>query len=53
MGQVGEILVKIYRGDKGEPSQNKLGTTFNPLGDGRGKVHEKALKGQAKSHSVL
>jgi len=52
MGKVGEILVKIYRGDKGEPSQNKL-TSFDPLGDGSGEVHEKALKGQAKSHSVL
>lgn len=51
MNQVGEITVKVRRYDRGYALG---GSAFvdKKLGDHPAKVHEKALKGDAKSHGI-
>lgn len=51
MGQVGEIVVKVLRRTEAKVIGRKI-EQENLLSDNRSKVHEKALKGQAKSHST-
>jgi hypothetical protein len=54
MSQVGDITVKVYRYGEGIPWAP--GGTVKPIeglkSDQSTKVHEKALKGEAKSHGV-
>lgn len=52
MDQVGEIVVKIYRGGKIEDIDGNPATPAVNLGGAETSVHEKALKGGAKSHSA-
>jgi urease alpha subunit len=51
MGQVGEIVVKVLRRTEAKVIRRKI-EQENLLSDNPLKVHEKALKGQAKSHST-
>ncbi len=51
MGQVGEIVVKVLRRTEAKVVGRKI-EQENLLSDNPSKVHEKALKGQAKSHSI-
>jgi hypothetical protein len=48
---IGEIIVKVFR--KGETVKQSYGPSPGSTRDGgMSEVHEKALKGEAKSHSV-
>ena len=49
--KVGEITVKVYRGGETESISGISGRNTK-LGRRASSVHEKALKGQAKSHST-
>jgi hypothetical protein len=51
MGQVGEIVVKVLRRTETKVVGLKI-EQENLLSENPSKVHEKALKGQAKSHST-
>ena len=51
VGYVGEIIVKVSRRTEVKVVGLKI-VQENLLSDNRSKVHEKALKGQAKSHST-
>jgi hypothetical protein len=51
MGQVGEMVVKVLRRTEAKVIGRKI-EQENLLSDNPSKVHEKALKGQAKSHST-
>ncbi len=51
MGQVGEIVVKVLRCTEPKAVGWKI-VQENLLEDHPTSVHEKALKGQAKSHSI-
>jgi hypothetical protein len=50
--EVGEIMVKIYRGGEAEVASKVTVPIVKLRGIGE-TVHEKALKGDAKSHSAV
>jgi hypothetical protein len=52
MGVIGEIMVKLYRAECYEREGKKV-VHQKLLSKGPEEVHEKALKGQAKSLGVL
>jgi hypothetical protein len=52
--RIGEITVKIYRSSSSVEVDNPVHNISHALADNEThKFHEKALKGQAKSHSTL
>jgi hypothetical protein len=50
--EVGEIVVKIYKGGKAEDATKIAVAPVVKLRGMGDRVHEKALKGDAKSHSA-
>lgn len=51
LSKVGEVIVKVYRDSKAKPAKNNhLHSNFNSY---EKVVHEKAVKGEAKSHGIM
>jgi hypothetical protein len=51
--EVGEIVVKVYRGGEAEDTTKTAVAQPVELRGVKGSVHEKALKRDAKSHRLL
>jgi hypothetical protein len=52
MSKVGEIMINVYRLDKGHKSEYDYRYPSELNNDHGNTVHEKTLKGEAKSHGI-